>query len=93
MRSRHPDTTGAALTDPDHLAGIRALAIRPAWRDVWVCPWPGGNLQAVGVGNRHQGQGLPYLARDRARHVAVAVTTDEARATEASMRARPSGPR
>jgi DNA topoisomerase-1 len=26
---------------------VRALAIPPAWRDVWICPWP--NLQAVGI--------------------------------------------
>ena len=38
----------------DRLAGdaverITALAIPPAWRDVWICPWPNGHLQAVGT--------------------------------------------
>ncbi len=28
---------------------IRALAIPPAWRDVWICPYPNGHLQATGL--------------------------------------------
>lgn len=28
---------------------IRALAIPPAWTDVWICPRPNGHLQAVGT--------------------------------------------
>ena len=28
---------------------IRALVIPPAWREVWICPWPNGHIQAVGV--------------------------------------------
>src|SRR3954453_5251492 len=28
---------------------IRSLAIPPAWRDVWVTPYPNGHLQAVGT--------------------------------------------
>ena len=35
--------------DPSALARIRALAIPPAWRDVWICPDPLGHLQATGV--------------------------------------------
>jgi DNA topoisomerase-1 len=30
------------------LARIKALAIPPAWTDVWVCPWPNGHVQATG---------------------------------------------
>ncbi|MFF4362670.1 DNA topoisomerase IB [Streptomyces sp. NPDC001604] len=37
------------MKDPGHLARIRALVIPPAWRDVWICPWPHGHLQAVGT--------------------------------------------
>lgn len=33
----------------DDVARIRALAIPPAWRDVWICPFPNGHLQAVGT--------------------------------------------
>jgi DNA topoisomerase I len=43
------DVDGASLTDPAALARIRALAIPPAWRDVWICPDPLGHLQATGV--------------------------------------------
>ena len=30
------------------LARIRALAIPPAWTEVWICPSPSGHIQAVG---------------------------------------------
>lgn len=43
------DVDGAPLTDPAALARIRALALPPAWRDVWICPDPLGHLQATGV--------------------------------------------
>ena len=32
----------------DELRRIRALAIPPAWRDVWICPRRDGHLQATG---------------------------------------------
>jgi DNA topoisomerase IB len=28
---------------------IKRLVIPPAWKDVWVCPWPNGHIQAVGT--------------------------------------------
>jgi DNA topoisomerase I len=43
------DATGAPIIDPDALARIHALAIPPAWRDVWISPDPLGHLQATGV--------------------------------------------
>ncbi|GGX74761.1 DNA topoisomerase IB [Streptomyces anandii] len=46
---RYEDADGQPLRDPDHLARIRALTIPPAWRQVWICPWPNGHLQAVGT--------------------------------------------
>jgi DNA topoisomerase IB len=33
----------------DQVERIRALVIPPAWRDVWICPYPNGHLQAVGT--------------------------------------------
>jgi DNA topoisomerase IB len=42
------DTDGTLIRD-DRLDRIRALAIPPAWRDVWICPWPNGHIQATGV--------------------------------------------
>jgi DNA topoisomerase-1 len=32
----------------DQVARIKELVIPPAWRDVWICPWPNGHIQAVG---------------------------------------------
>jgi len=46
------DASGAEVTDPDALARIRALAIPPAWRDVWIAPDPFGHIQATGVDAR-----------------------------------------
>lgn len=43
---RTPD--GRHLTDAATLGRIRALAIPPAWTDVWICPDPNGHLQATG---------------------------------------------
>jgi DNA topoisomerase-1 len=42
------DADGAVVRDPETLARIRALAIPPAWTDVWICAWPNGHLQASG---------------------------------------------
>ncbi|MEO6461717.1 MAG: DNA topoisomerase IB, partial [Candidatus Eisenbacteria bacterium] len=43
---RSPD--GKALRDAADLKRIRALAIPPAWTDVWICPSPLGHIQAFG---------------------------------------------
>lgn len=43
------DERGGVLTDPDHLARIRALVIPPAWQHVWINPDPRGHIQAVGT--------------------------------------------
>jgi DNA topoisomerase I len=42
------DATGATIRDRETLTRIRALAIPPAWTDVWICPWVNGHLQATG---------------------------------------------
>lgn len=39
---------GSRVTDDDHLARIRALAIPPAWTDVWICTSANGHIQATG---------------------------------------------
>jgi DNA topoisomerase-1 len=39
---------GRRVGDRHTLARIRALAIPPAWRDVWICPRADGHIQAVG---------------------------------------------
>jgi DNA topoisomerase IB len=40
---------GRRVEDAETLARIRALAVPPAWTDVWICPWPNGHIQAVGT--------------------------------------------
>lgn len=40
---------GVPITDRATLERIRTLAVPPAWRDVWICPLPGGHIQAVGT--------------------------------------------
>jgi DNA topoisomerase-1 len=42
------DPEGSRVDDPEALERIRALAIPPAWRDVWICLDPLGHLQATG---------------------------------------------
>ncbi|MDZ5622824.1 DNA topoisomerase IB [Nocardioides bizhenqiangii] len=42
------DERGERLGEED-AARCRALVIPPAWRDVWICPYPRGHLQAVGT--------------------------------------------
>jgi DNA topoisomerase I len=39
---------GSRLSDPSMLRRIMALAIPPAWTDVWICPFSGGHIQATG---------------------------------------------
>ncbi len=42
------DSDGTLIRD-ERLDRVRALAIPPAWKDVWICPWPNGHIQATGV--------------------------------------------
>jgi DNA topoisomerase-1 len=42
------DADGRRIEDREVLERIRALAIPPAWEDVWICPDVLGHLQAVG---------------------------------------------
>jgi DNA topoisomerase IB len=43
------DADGDRVEDPAALARIRELGIPPAWRDVWICPYANGHLQATGT--------------------------------------------
>lgn len=47
---RGPD--GAPLRDPVELERIRALAVPPAWSDVWISVQPGARVQATGRDRR-----------------------------------------
>jgi DNA topoisomerase-1 len=61
---RDPD--GRTVRDRTTLARIRALAIPPAWTDVWICLDPDGHLQATGRDARGRKQ-YRYHPRWRSR--------------------------
>ena len=50
------DAKGKRITDPEIVSRIEALAIPPAWTDVWICPWSNGHLQATGFDARGRRQ-------------------------------------
>lgn len=60
------DHRGNRVDDPEALARIRALAVPPAWTDVWISPVPFGHLQATGRDARGRKQ---YRYHDRWRAV------------------------
>ena len=60
------DEDGARIDEPEVLERIRELGIPPAWKNVWVCPYPFGHLQATGVDAAGRKQYL-YHQRWRAR--------------------------
>ncbi len=46
---RYLDGRGRRITDPEKLERIQALAIPPAWKEVWISPRPTAKLQATGI--------------------------------------------
>ena len=64
------DADGRTIRDPDVLARVRALAVPPAWIDVWICPAPNGYLQATGRDARGRKQ-YRYHKRYRNRREAA----------------------
>ena len=55
------DADGRRITEPEHLERIGTLAIPPAWREVWICPWPNGHIQAAGLDDAARRQYLYHL--------------------------------
>jgi DNA topoisomerase-1 len=55
---------GARVTDREVLKRIKALAIPPAWTDVWICQFGNGHIQATGRDARGRKQ-YRYHARFR----------------------------
>ena len=53
---RYLDAKGMRLTDAGVIARINALAIPPAYRDVWICANARGHLQATGIDARGRKQ-------------------------------------
>lgn len=63
-RARYLRADGATIKDEATLARIRALAIPPAWTEVWICPDAHGHIQASGRDARRRKQ-YRYHARWR----------------------------
>jgi DNA topoisomerase IB len=79
------DEAGARLA-PEHAVRCTQLVIPPAWRDVWICPFPNGHIQAVGTDDAGRRQYLYHPVwrqkRDAAKHdrvLEVAVRLPRAR--------------
>jgi DNA topoisomerase I len=53
---RYRDRSGAEVTQREALQRIGALAIPPAWTNVWISPDPLGHIQATGVDSRGRTQ-------------------------------------
>ena len=58
---RYLDSDGRPISR-DECERIKALVIPPAWREVWICPWPNGHIQAVGIDDAGRKQ---YLYHDQ----------------------------
>jgi DNA topoisomerase I len=56
------DPAGEPVKDPEVLERVAALAIPPAWREVWICTDPFGHLQATGLDTAGRKQ---YLYHER----------------------------
>ncbi len=61
-RFRYFDTGGREIADEQKLERIRALAIPPAWKDVWISPSARAKLQATGVDSAGRKQYLYHPA-------------------------------
>jgi DNA topoisomerase IB len=63
---RYFDVDGSPL-GPEEVERVKALVIPPAWRDVWISPYPNAHLQAVGTDEAGRRQYLyhPYWRQKR----------------------------
>jgi len=52
------DAEGNRDDDPEVTQRIHELVIPPAWEEVWICPYPGGHIQATGIDARGRKQYL-----------------------------------
>jgi DNA topoisomerase I len=66
------DERGRRIADAAVIDRIKALAIPPAWTDVWICPDPRGHIQACGLDARGRRQYRYHdewrAQRDRDKH-------------------------
>jgi DNA topoisomerase I len=69
------DENGTVIRDPNTIERIRALAIPPAWKEVWICADERGHLQATGTDDAGRRQYLYHPAwrarQDRRKFVRI----------------------
>ncbi len=64
------DPAGKAISAKGDLARIKALAVPPAYRDVWICANPNGHIQATGLDDANRKQYRYHLLWSEARSTA-----------------------
>jgi DNA topoisomerase-1 len=68
------DAAGRSLDDETR-ERVLGLVIPPAWREVWICPYPNGHIQAMGTDEAGRRQYLYHpqwrVARDQDKHERV----------------------
>ncbi len=50
------DANNETIRDEEVLARVKAIVVPPAWRDVWICPFANGHIQATGLDERGRKQ-------------------------------------
>lgn len=50
------DADGERIADEDEIARLNALAVPPAWKDVWLCASSNGHIQATGYDEKGRKQ-------------------------------------
>jgi DNA topoisomerase-1 len=64
--------SGEPIRDKETLARVRALAVPPAWIEVWICPDADGHIQATGRDARGRKQYIYHAdwreVRDRSKY-------------------------
>ncbi|NYH00659.1 DNA topoisomerase IB [Schumannella luteola] len=80
------DAAGATVRDAELRARFDALAIPPAWTEVWIAPFPNGHIQATGIDGAGRRQYIYHPTwreqKDRIKHdraLALAETLPAAR--------------
>jgi DNA topoisomerase I len=80
------DASGTTVRDAELWARFDALAIPPAWTEVWIAPFPNGHIQATGIDGAGRRQYIYHPTwreqKDRIKHdraLALAETLPAAR--------------
>src|SRR5438093_6499043 len=70
---------GSRIRDPHTRKRLNALAIPPAWTDVWICPDPNGHIQATARDARGRKQYRYHPSYRSEEHTSGTPVTDQSR--------------